>query len=278
MRHARSPHPFLILSVQALVGTSYGVLVGACEAKEPPSLQAKSPANEPRPTSLEAPARPALAATAADATGTLPTPPSPLPPSSSPPSATSSATMAFKVLDPNKLGDSDSGGVGVGPGSASAAPLDLVAKDGDQPQTETEPLATSPLFLARMKLLFEAIRDKAPEKAEAAAFFPLGAYRQVKGVKNPERDYRLRLLANYTRDVLAAHRHVPKEAEFAGVTLGAKPRWMKPGEEGNKLGYFRVLGSSLDYEHPKGTRHKIPVTSFISWRGEWFLVHLTGFK
>ena len=51
---------------------------------------------------------------------------------------------------------------------------------------------------------------------------------------------------------------------------------VEPGEEGNKLGYFRVYGSHLRFS-VDGTERTIDVTSLISWRGEWYVVHLAGF-
>ena len=53
---------------------------------------------------------------------------------------------------------------------------------------------------------------------------------------------------------------------------------MKPGSEGNKLGYYRVLRSALVYSDAQGRERELSVTSMISWRGEWYVVHLAGFK
>jgi hypothetical protein len=50
-----------------------------------------------------------------------------------------------------------------------------------------------------------------------------------------------------------------------------------PGEEYNKIGYYRVFGSRLRYE-VDGAAHAIDVKSLISWRGEWFVVHLSAVK
>jgi hypothetical protein len=57
-----------------------------------------------------------------------------------------------------------------------------------------------------------------------------------------------------------------------------KARWMRPGSEGNKLGYFRVLDSKLRYQDASGGARAIDVKSLISWRGEWYVVHVHGFK
>ena len=56
-----------------------------------------------------------------------------------------------------------------------------------------------------------------------------------------------------------------------------RARWIEPGEEGNKLGYYRVYGTRIVYE-VDGKERTFDVSSLISWRGEWYVVHLTGFK
>jgi hypothetical protein len=52
---------------------------------------------------------------------------------------------------------------------------------------------------------------------------------------------------------------------------------MKPGSEYNKIGYHRVLHSALELRDAKGRQRSFPVLSFISWRGEWYVVHLKKF-
>ncbi len=47
-----------------------------------------------------------------------------------------------------------------------------------------------------------------------------------------------------------------------------------PGVEYNSGSYWRVFGSTLRYRLDDGTLHELPVTSLISWRGEWYVVHL----
>jgi hypothetical protein len=49
---------------------------------------------------------------------------------------------------------------------------------------------------------------------------------------------------------------------------------VKPGEEYNKLGYHRAKGATLTFE-VDGVERRVPVKAAISWRGQWYLVHLT---
>ena len=159
--------------------------------------------------------------------------------------------------------------------SASAAPID----PGTLPQTHDEPDATSPAFVARGEALFEAIQNDDPDRA-MSAFFPRAAYEQVKAIANPASDWKYRLVANFKRDVHAIHMSLGRKStamKFVAFEAGPAPRWVQPGEEGNKLGYFRVYGSKLRYS-VDGNERTIDVTSLISWRGEWYVVHLTGFS
>jgi hypothetical protein len=53
---------------------------------------------------------------------------------------------------------------------------------------------------------------------------------------------------------------------------------MKPGREGNAVGYYRALRSRLVVGTDEHARVPLEITSLISWRGEWYVVHLHGFK
>jgi hypothetical protein len=148
-------------------------------------------------------------------------------------------------------------------------------------QTDQRPSLASPSFQQRVAAVARAISSGDVEPA-LSAFFPLVAYQQVKDVGKPERDYKFRLLANFKRDLLEYHHALgaaAAESKFEGITVSEKDaKWMAPGSEGNKLGYFRVLRSRLRFTLPTGRSREFELTSLISWRGEWYVVHLHGFK
>ena len=167
------------------------------------------------------------------------------------------------------------------PGADPEEPA-LVGPDGAPlPQTEARPSVTDERFKRRMQRVADAILSGDVEKARSA-FFPLVAYAQVKDVQKPERDYRFRLMAHFERDVREYRKALGKaaeHAEFIGVEV-PEPRveWMKPGKEGNRIGYFRVLRSKLRFRLADGKERSFELTSMISWRGEWYVVHLHGFE
>jgi hypothetical protein len=164
---------------------------------------------------------------------------------------------------------------------ASKAPA-LVGPDGKPlGQTEERPSEASAWFREATAALFRAIKADDPKLAEAF-FFPLAAYEQVKDVKDPKRDWERRLIAAFRRDVHDYHRRLgkdPDKASLQGLELSTeRTKWMKPRSEGNKLGYFRVTRNRLRYTNGAGREATLEVTSLISWRGEWYLVHLNGFE
>jgi hypothetical protein len=112
-------------------------------------------------------------------------------------------------------------------------------------------------------------------------FFPLTAYAQVKAIANPSADWHARLVAHYARDIHALHATLGPNASHAVFVAADVPmdraRWVDPGEEYNRIGYFRVYGTKLRGELD-GAPIAVDVTSLISWRGEWYCVHLTGVK
>jgi len=218
-------------------------------------------------------AAPPATAVAASASGVA----SPAP-SGAPPVVSAAAPTASSVAPP--LASAASSSAPLGAPAADDPPL--LAPDGSPlPQTEDRPSVTSERFQRRMQQLAGAILTGDAEKARAT-FFPLVAYAQVKDVQKPERDYRYRLLAHFERDVLEYRKRLGKDAEraqFLGVTVPeARAEWMKPGKEGNRLGYFRVLRSSLRFRLANGQEQTFELTSMISWRGEWYVVHLHGFE
>ena len=175
---------------------------------------------------------------------------------------------------------------GAAPASASASPTPSAVASASSadpsllPQTRDVPQETGPAFQARVAALWDAIVSGDAEAA-LPAFFPVGAYKQVKDVPDPASDWKHRLVAAYTHDIVALHARLgdqAAEAKLVGLEIPpGHARWVEPGEEYNKLGYYRVFGSRLRYE-VNGEGRSFEVKSLISWRGEWYVVHLSAIK
>jgi hypothetical protein len=157
----------------------------------------------------------------------------------------------------------------------------LVDESGNPlPQTEDKPSFESAAFQKRMRLLFEAIQKDDPEIA-APSFFPKIAYVQVKDIPHADGDWKSRLMRAFARDIHEYHKAMkkPEDAQFIGYKADPKyAKWMAPRAEGNKVGYYRITHTKLQYKNADGKDREMDVTSLISWRGEFFVVHLHGFK
>jgi hypothetical protein len=158
------------------------------------------------------------------------------------------------------------------PTTSTAAATD----PGALPQTDQKPVARGATFDAGVQGLWQAVAQDDPDLA-MPFFFPKAAYLQVKAISDPASDYEQRLIANYRQDVHALHAQLGSDAasaQFAGIDVpDGQAVLVQPGEESNKLSYWRVYGTTLRYA-VNGTTASFPVTSLISWRGEWYVVHL----
>ena len=148
------------------------------------------------------------------------------------------------------------------------------------PQTQDKPSASSARFAAGSAALWQAIVTDNPDAA-MPFFFPLGAYQQVKAISNPESDWRTRLVGAYAEDIHALHGRLGSRASAAQLTgidvPDGQATWVKPGEEYNKGSYWRVYNAMLRYT-VDGQAGSFPIASMISWRGEWYVVHLNSIR
>ena len=146
---------------------------------------------------------------------------------------------------------------------------------GTLPQTDALPTGQDAQFQAGAQALWQAIVQDKPQLADSF-FFPLTAYRQVKAISDPDADYQNRLMTWYDLDIQAAHDHLgsTSDARFVSMSVPeSNAEWIEPGVEYNKGSYYRVYGTRLNYT-VDGHAASIGVFSLISWRGEWYVVHL----
>lgn len=204
-----------------------------------------------------------------------------------PPSPDGSPSVALPEVPVAAARPSASTGVGASALSHADAGAGMAGVAGDAavdpatlPQTRDRPAASGPSFDARVAALWSAIVADDPAQA-MPFFFPLPAYQQVKDVSDPASDWKHRLVAAYAHDIHALHRRLGDDASRAKLTSmdvpDARGRWVDPGEEYNKLGYYRVFGSKLRYD-VDGAARSFDVKSLISWRGEWYVVHLSAIQ
>ena len=147
---------------------------------------------------------------------------------------------------------------------------------GLAPQTATLPSASDPSFQARMRDLFYGIAYDSIGTA-LQSYLTLDSYLAIKNLTDNGYDYAHRLLFEFALDIEAAHALIASQgssASFVGVQVPtANIHWISPGACYNKEGYWNVPGSRLLYM-VGGTLHSIGIASLISYRGQWYVVHL----
>jgi hypothetical protein len=145
---------------------------------------------------------------------------------------------------------------------------------GTLPQTAARPSGTDPAFTARLQLLWQAVVTGDTSVA-LPAFFPEAAYLQVKAISNPDADWHQRLVRLYDADLAGLHARVAgHSAVFVDVSVpDGAATWVRPGAEYNRGSYWRVYGTVVHYE-VGGRPQTFAIQSLISWRGQWYVVHL----
>ncbi len=165
--------------------------------------------------------------------------------------------------------------------TTTAVPATTTTVDpGTLPQTHQLPGTTDAQFQAGVAGLWQAVVTGNPAPA-LPFFFPLSAYIQVKGISDPVHDYDTRLIPDFEQDIATLHAALgpdPAAAQFVSVTVPERAaEWILPGVEYNKGSYYRVYGSAIHYTLD-GQARSFPIVSMISWRGEWYVVHLSSIR
>lgn len=125
----------------------------------------------------------------------------------------------------------------------------------------------------RAKSLFEAVVKDDPSLAESF-WFPKEPFLVLKDPPDPG-GYWEKLHRAYADDIHALHASRPSwdEAAFDHFELGSPPRWMNPGDEHNRIGYYRSLGGTLHFRDG-GKDDAFVVDVIITWQGKWYVTHL----
>lgn len=147
---------------------------------------------------------------------------------------------------------------------------------GDLPQTDAFPSAGDPQFDSEMAALWRGVVTGQVAPA-MPAFFPEAAYVQLKTIGNPQGDWQSRLVGDYGLDLAAAHRLLgpdPGSATLVSVNVPSSyGHWVPPGVCDNSIGYYEVPNARVVYR-VGGSVASFGIASMISWRGEWYVVHL----
>ncbi len=160
--------------------------------------------------------------------------------------------------------------------TTTTIPTTTTTGPGSLPQTTTLPSATSPQFHAEMADLWQGVVTGSARTA-MPAFFPLAAYLQLKSIPDAPADWQSRLVGELSLDIAAAHALIGSGATTAQLVHVIVPtqyaHWVTPGVCYNSIGYYEVPNARVVYR-TKGVVRSFGIASMISWRGQWYVVHL----
>jgi hypothetical protein len=146
---------------------------------------------------------------------------------------------------------------------------------GSRPQTHAYPSGTSAQFKALMAKLWSGVVHDSLATA-LPAFFPEGAYVQLKAIASASSDWTGRLVHDYALDIGAAHALLGSGARHARLLAVDVPssygHWIPPGICYNGIGYYEMPNARIVYSEGGQTR-SFGIASMISWRGVWYVVH-----
>jgi hypothetical protein len=147
---------------------------------------------------------------------------------------------------------------------------------GSLPQTDAHPSARTAQFKALMASLWRGVVEDSVGPA-LAAFFPKGAYLQLKDIAGAASDWTNRLVHDYSLDIAAANALLGRNASTARpLRVDVEPsygHWIEPGVCDNGIGYYEMPNARVVYRDSGRTR-SFGIASMISWRGVWYVVHL----
>jgi hypothetical protein len=160
------------------------------------------------------------------------------------------------------------------PSACSKRSGDATVVEGDASiSNQVPPLANLSDLNQRAGNLFEAVAKDDPSLGESF-WFPKPPFLDLKDPPNPGA-YWEKLHRAYENDIHAIHglRHDWDDASFDRFELGSDPRWINPGDEHNRIGYYRSLGGRIVYRVGQQEASFV-VDVIITWQGRWYVTHL----
>ncbi len=158
---------------------------------------------------------------------------------------------------------------------AAAEPPIPPSNAADRPEPALKDAPAEGDAAERAALLVQALREDNPDLA-LPFFFPQDAFRQVKGIKDPDRYFK-RLIDVYRADLQAMRASLkdPDHVTFVRFSLGRQRRWVQRGKEANDLPYWANYKASI-VVLDAGRERTLPVRVLITWDDRWYVTHLTN--
>ena len=125
-------------------------------------------------------------------------------------------------------------------------------------------------FDAKAQRLVETL-NQGQFDAAVDLFFPLEAFKQLKGIAKPDA-YHKQLLEWYRSDLEQEHMKIEKSWNFVSFKLGSC-KWKEKGTEANALPYWSCYNSKINVKNADKSG-VIQVRTLINWGKEWYVTHL----
>jgi hypothetical protein len=190
--------------------------------------------------------------------------------------ATATATAAHSAQGEATAAAAPGNATAAAPTSTASTASTAAPAPGSLPQTHAFPSADSASFKLRMAALWAGV-SSGSVSAALPAFFPRAAYVQVKEEYAPGADWTDRLVHDYSLDLASAHELLGGAgpgAQLIGVqAVSGYGHWVPPGVCSNRVGYYEMPNARVVYRQ-NGHVASFGIASMISWRGEWYVVHL----
>ncbi len=168
-------------------------------------------------------------------------------------------------------------GAPVDAGLDGASPGDGGVKDAGPDAALVEdavPSGTSTDLVPRARHLLEAVVQDNPDLA-TDLLFPRDAYSIAREGDDPGKQWELKLVPSYQRDVHTLHKRLKGStaAVFVDFEIGHTIQQITPHKKEWKRPLWRVKHSKLTFTLDGKTEH-IDVAEMVAWRGAWYVVKL----
>ena len=159
---------------------------------------------------------------------------------------------------------------------ATRLALERADAAGSLAQTQTVPAVDGARFKSRMRMLWSGVVHDSVADA-LPAFFPVTAYQRLKAIYGAASDWSGRLVRDFGLDLGAAHALLGADARGARLLRveahSSYAHWVPAGVCDNSIGYYELPNARVLYAVGARVR-SFGIASLISWRGEWYVVHL----
>ena len=147
-------------------------------------------------------------------------------------------------------------------------------------QSMVKPLAHDHALDIRMRQFYTGLRDNNNALCDKA-FLPMMDYVALKQGGGNQADWRNRLMYHFHLQLAQLRKRFA--ASLPGSTYNgyripySTAHTVRVGAEENKAPYWQVFMTTMAFHDKNGRGHNFTINTLISFRGEWWIVHVIGY-